>query len=31
MDVVKGKPRAKCSECAYRELNPLTEDIVLKH
>lgn len=25
------KPRVKCSECPYRELLPLTEDIVLKH
>ena len=25
------KPRVKCNECAYRELVPLTEDIVLKH
>ena len=25
------KPRIKCSECPYRELLPLTEDIVLKH
>ena len=25
------KPKVKCSECAFRELVPLTEDIVLKH
>lgn len=25
------KPRVKCSECPYRELLPLTEDVVLKH
>lgn len=25
------KPRVKCSECPFRELVPLTEDIVLKH
>ncbi|MBO5349214.1 MAG: DEAD/DEAH box helicase [Clostridia bacterium] len=25
------KPRVKCNECAYRELIPLTEDIILKH
>ena len=25
------KPRVKCSECPYRELLPLTEDIILKH
>lgn len=25
------KPRVKCNECAFRELTPLTEDIVLKH
>ena len=25
------KPRVKCSECPYRELMPLTEDVILKH
>ena len=25
------KPRVKCSECPYRELLPLTEDVVKKH
>lgn len=25
------KPKVKCSECSFRELVPLTEDIVLKH
>ncbi len=25
------KPRVKCSECPFRELVPLTEDVVLKH
>lgn len=25
------KPRVKCSECPYRELLPLTDDVVLKH
>ena len=25
------KPRMKCSECPYRELLPLTDDIILKH
>lgn len=25
------KPRIKCNECPYRELLPLTEDVVLKH
>ena len=25
------KPRVKCSECSYRELLPLTEDVILKH
>ena len=25
------KPKVKCSECPFRELVPLTEDIVLKH
>lgn len=25
------KPRVKCGECAYRELMPLTEDVILKH
>ena len=25
------KPKVKCSECAFRELVPLTEEIVLKH
>ena len=25
------KPRVKCNECPYRELLPLTEDVVLKH
>ena len=25
------KPRVKCSECPFRELLPLTEDVVLKH
>ena len=25
------KPRVKCSECPFRELLPLTEDIILKH
>ena len=25
------KPRVKCSECLYRELMPLTEDVILKH
>lgn len=25
------KPKVKCNECAYRELIPLTEDIILKH
>ena len=25
------KPRVKCSECPFRELLPLTEDVILKH
>ncbi len=25
------KPRVKCNECPYRELIPLTDDIILKH
>ena len=25
------KPRVKCNECPYRELLPLTEEVVLKH
>lgn len=25
------KPRIKCSDCAFRDLQPLTEDIILKH
>ena len=25
------KPRVKCNECHFRELTPLTEDIILKH
>lgn len=25
------KPRIKCNECPYRELMPLTDDIILKH
>ena len=25
------KPRIKCSECPFRELLPLTEDVILKH
>lgn len=25
------KPRIKCNECPYRELLPLTEDVILKH
>ena len=25
------KPRVKCNECPFRELTPLTEDIILKH
>ena len=25
------KPRVKCNECPFRELIPLTEDIILKH
>ncbi len=25
------KPRIKCNECANRELQPLTEDVILKH
>ena len=25
------KPRMKCSDCPYRELLPLTDDIILKH
>lgn len=25
------KPKVKCSECVYRELLPLTEDVVMKH
>lgn len=25
------KPRIKCNECPYRQLNPLTEEAVLKH
>lgn len=25
------KPRVKCNECLFRELTPLTEDIILRH
>ena len=25
------KPKVKCNECPYRELVPLTEDVILKH
>lgn len=25
------KPRVKCSECLFRELLPVTEDVILKH